>query len=184
MDAVNRIFLVGLMGAGKSTVGRLLARDFGLSFVDSDHEIESRTGVPVATVFELEGEEGFRTRERRVIDELSLRDRVVLATGGGAVVDPDNRRDLAERGFVIYLHARPEHLFLRLQSDRSRPLLQTRDPRGTLMRLYRQRDPWYREIADLVVETGRQSAGRLARQIESHLQPPAEAAKGEQACSR
>lgn len=169
MAPMQKIFLVGLMGAGKSTVGRLLARDFGLDFVDSDHEIVARNGVPVATIFEVEGEAGFRARERRIIDELTRREALVLATGGGVVIDPDNRRDLAGRGFVIYLHARPEQLWLRLQHDRSRPLLQGADPRGRLMRLYRERDPWYRETADLVVETGRQSASRLARQISAEL---------------
>jgi shikimate kinase len=180
MSTQNRIFLVGLMGAGKSTIGRLLARDFALDFVDSDHEIEARNGVPIATIFELEGEPGFRARERKVISELTQRDRIVLATGGGAVIDPDNRRDLGARGLVIYLHARPESLFMRLRNDRSRPLLQTGDPRSKLMRLYRERDPWYREVADLVVETGRQSASKLARQIVAQLveprsgEPPAE----------
>lgn len=180
MSAVSRIFLVGLMGAGKSTIGRLLAREFGLAFVDSDHEIEARNGVPIATIFELEGEAGFRARERKVIHELSGRDRIVLATGGGAVIDPENRRDLAARGFVIYLHARPESLFGRLRNDRSRPLLQTADPRTRLIQLYRERDPWYREVADLVVETGRQGAGKLARQIAARFSPaPANEPTGE-----
>jgi shikimate kinase len=106
MTAVPRIFLVGLMGAGKSTIGRLLAREFGLHFVDSDHEIEARNGVSIATIFEVEGESGFRARERRVIDELTQREGIVLATGGGAVIDADNRRDLAARGLVIYLAPR------------------------------------------------------------------------------
>lgn len=171
MSAVPRIFLVGLMGAGKSTIGRLLAREFGLDFVDSDHEIEARNGVTVATIFEVEGESGFRARERKVIDELTRRDGIVLATGGGVVIDPENRRDLAARGFVIYLHARPESLFVRLRNDRSRPLLQNADPRGRLIQLYRQRDPWYREVADLTVETGRQSAGKLVREIVSRMAP-------------
>ncbi|MFZ4498206.1 MAG: shikimate kinase [Burkholderiales bacterium] len=180
MSLVTRIFLVGLMGAGKSTVGRLLAREFGLQFIDSDHEIEARNGVSIATIFELEGEAGFRARERRIIDELTQRDRIVLATGGGAVIDADNRRDLAGRGFVIYLHARPESLFTRLRNDRSRPLLQTADPRGRLAQLYRERDPWYREVADLVVETGRQGAGKLARQIAERFSlPPPEATVAE-----
>lgn len=168
----QRIFLVGLMGCGKSTIGRLLAREFGLDFVDSDQEIESRNGVSVATIFELEGEAGFRARERRVIEALTDKDHVVLATGGGAVIDPDNRRDLASRGFVIYLHAKPENLFVRLRNDRSRPLLQTADPRGRLAQLYRERDPWYREVADLVVETGRQSASKLARQVAAQVVSP------------
>ncbi|MBU3693953.1 MAG: shikimate kinase [Rhodocyclaceae bacterium] len=172
MSIPSRIFLVGLMGAGKSTIGKLLAREFGLDFVDSDHEIEARNGVPVATIFELEGEAGFRARERRVIGELTQRERIVLATGGGAVIDPDNRSDLAARGLVIYLHARPESLFLRLRNDRARPLLQTADPRTRLIQLYRQRDPWYREVADLVVETGRQSAGKLARHIVAQMSSP------------
>lgn len=182
MSSISRIFLIGLMGAGKSTIGRLLAREFGLDFIDSDHEIEARNGVPVATIFELEGEAGFRARERKVIHELTERDRIVLATGGGAVIDPDNRRDLGARGFVIYLHARPENLFMRLRNDRLRPLLQTADPRGRLLQLYRERDPWYREVADLTVDTGRQSASKLARHIVARMtSPQGEAASGEEA---
>ncbi|MFZ4554217.1 MAG: shikimate kinase [Betaproteobacteria bacterium] len=183
MSEVSRIFLVGLMGAGKSTVGRLLARDFGLAFVDSDHEIEARSGVPVATIFELEGEAGFRARERRMIEELTRRESIVLATGGGAVIDADNRRDLAGRGFVVYLHTRPENLFVRLKNDRSRPLLQTANPRGRLAQLYRERDVWYREVADLVVETGRQSASKLARQIGQQIRPNPEPAAEVTACN-
>ena len=180
MTDAPRIFLVGLMGAGKSTIGKLLARELALDFVDSDHEIEARNGVPIATIFEVEGEAGFRARERKVIDELTRRDGIVLATGGGVVVDPDNRRDLAGRGFVIYLHARPEGLFVRLRNDRSRPLLQNDDPRGRLTQLYRQRDPWYREVADLTVETGRQSAGRLAREIVARMRLPESGERSEE----
>jgi shikimate kinase len=166
------------MGAGKSSIGRLLARELGLAFVDSDHEIEARNGVPVVTIFELEGEAGFRARERKLIHELTQRDRIVLATGGGAVIDTDNRRDLSARGFVIYLHARPENLFVRLRKDRSRPLLHTADPRGRLVQLYRERDPWYREVADLTVDTGRQSASKLARHIIVHIATATEGGAG------
>ncbi len=154
----QNIFLVGLMGAGKSTVGRRLADALGKTFVDSDHEIEARNGVSIATIFDIEGEAGFRNRERIVIDELSQRRNVVLATGGGAVLHPENRSHLSARGLVVYLCATAEQLYNRIRHDRSRPLLQNSDPLGTLQSLLEQRDPLYREVADLVVETDERSA--------------------------
>jgi len=147
------VFLVGPMGAGKSTIGRQLARALGLEFVDSDREIENRSGVDIPTVFDFEGEAGFRKRERATIAELSLRSGIVLATGGGAVIDADNRRDLATRGIVIYLATSVAEQLRRTRHDRNRPLLQSGERRATLERLYRERDPLYREIADIVVET-------------------------------
>lgn len=152
-------------GAGKTTVGRALSRRLGLSFHDSDHEVESRTGVRVPIIFEIEGEAGFRRRESEAIERLTALSNIVLATGGGAVLDPKSREYLKDRGFVIYLHAAPRELWRRTRHDRSRPLLQGGDPKGRLEELYARRDPLYRETADLVVETGRQSAGVLLGEL-------------------
>ena len=150
-----------MMGAGKTTVGRQLAKRLGKSFCDSDREIEARTGVRVAVIFDIEGEAGFRKRETEAIEQLTALDDVVLATGGGAVLDPRNREYLKTRGFVIYLHAQPLVLCQRTRSDKSRPLLQGDDPRDRLEKLYAERDPLYREVADLVIDTGRQSVSSL-----------------------
>jgi len=144
------------MGAGKTTVGKRLARRLGWGFVDADRELERRLGVPVATIFELEGESGFRRREAALIDELTGRDAIVLATGGGAVLDPANRRRLRERGRVVYLRASVAHLWGRLRRDKVRPLLRTADPRARIEELSALRDPLYREAAHLIVDTGRQ----------------------------
>jgi shikimate kinase len=165
----RNVFLVGMMGAGKTTAGRLLARRLKRPFYDSDHEIERRCGVKVPVIFEIEGEAGFRQREAAVIAELAALEDVVLATGGGAVLAPASRRLLGARGTVVYLHARPEALYGRVRQDRNRPLLATADPLGRLRELYAQRDPLYREIADLVVDTGPQSAQGLARQLLARL---------------
>lgn len=149
----RRIFLVGPMGAGKTSVGRQLAGALELDFVDADHEVERRAGVDIATIFEFEGEAGFRRREHLLIDQLTQRDGIVLATGGGAVLDPDNRRVLAERGLVVYLDTSVAEQLRRTRRDRARPLLQSSDRRATLEKLYQERDPLYREVADIVVET-------------------------------
>jgi shikimate kinase len=146
-------FLVGPMGAGKSTIGRQLARCLKLKFVDSDREIELRTGVDIPLIFELEGESGFRKRERKVIDELTTKPGIMLATGGGAVMDKLNRQHLAARGRVIYLHTSIEQQLQRTAHDRNRPLLQTANPKQKLQELMEVRDPLYREIADWVIET-------------------------------
>lgn len=169
MESSRNIFLVGLMGAGKTTVGRQLARRLGKRFIDTDHEIEQRTGVRVGVIFEIEGEPGFRAREAQTLDALTALQDVVLATGGGAVLDPGNRERLASRGFVVYLRAQPRDLYLRTRHDKSRPLLQTGNPFAKLEELHRVRDPLYMEIADLVVETGRQSAGVLVDQLLKRL---------------
>ncbi|HHO68951.1 MAG TPA: shikimate kinase AroK [Gammaproteobacteria bacterium] len=153
MRMPGSFFLIGPMGAGKSTIGRQLARQLGLRFVDSDREIEERTGVDIPLIFELEGEAGFRAREKAVIDELTARPGIVLATGGGAILDPDNRRHLGSRGYVIYLHTSVDQQLARTERDRNRPLLQTADPRGRLQQLMDEREPLYREIADLVIDT-------------------------------
>lgn len=152
-------------GAGKTTVGRALARRMGKAFHDSDHEIEARTGVAVRVIFEIEGEPGFRKREAETIDRMTRMEDVVLATGGGAVLDAANRECLKSRGFVIYLHAQPRELWHRTRRDNARPLLQGADPHTRLEQLYAVRDPLYRETADLIVDTGRQSANSLVTEL-------------------
>jgi shikimate kinase len=169
MGKQDNIFLVGLMGAGKTTVGRLLARQLGKTFIDSDHEIEGRTGVRIPVIFEIEGEAGFRKREESVIEELTAQSGIVLGTGGGAVLSAANRALLKSRGMVVYLRGSPEQLFERTRHDKNRPLLQTEDPLAKLKALYAQRDPLYRETADLVVDTGRQSVASLTRQLKDKL---------------
>ena len=146
------------MGAGKTTVGRMLAKRLGLGFVDSDREIESRTGVSVPTIFEIEGEEGFRKRETQVIADLSALNGHVLATGGGAVLREENRNNLKSNGFVVYLNAPPQVLWERTRHDKNRPLLKVEDPLRKLHELFVIRDPLYREVADLVVDEGRGNA--------------------------
>ena len=165
MKHPRNIFLIGPMGAGKSAVGRYLARTLHLSFVDSDDEIESRTGVDIAFIFEKEGEQGFRKREAAAIDDLSKIDGVVLATGGGAVVDPENRSRLGGRGYVVYLYTSVDEQVSRTQRGRKRPMLENDDPRGTLEELLAKRDPLYREIADLVVETDGRKVKSVANEI-------------------
>ena len=157
------------MGAGKTTVGKQLSRILGMEFIDSDQEIQRRTGVDIPTIFEFEGEEGFRARERVVIDELTSKDGVVLATGGGAVLDAQNRRVLSARGFVIYLHCSPEQQYERTFRDRNRPLIQTDDPLGKLKDLMQLREPLYRKTADLVVISERRNAQAVVREIQTEL---------------
>ncbi len=165
----NNIFLVGLMGAGKTTIGRLLARRLGMHFVDSDHEIEARTGASIPWIFEIEGEASFRRREADMIRELTGQHGIVLATGGGAVLDPANRALLAERGTVIYLRASVNSILARTSHDKNRPLLQTADPRKKLEDLTAQREPLYREIADLVIDTGRPNVQSMVQTILDQL---------------
>jgi shikimate kinase len=165
----RNLFLVGMMGAGKTTVGRLLARRLRRRFVDSDHEIERRCGVRIPVIFDIEGEAGFRQRESQAIAALTASDGIVLATGGGAVLAEENRRRLAARGTVVYLHALPETLYARVCHDRNRPLLATPDPLARLRELYAQRDPLYRSVADIIVETGAQSVHALATELLARL---------------
>ena len=159
-----------MMGAGKTTVGRQLAQRLGKSFVDTDQDIEQRTGVAVKVIFEIEGEAGFRKRESEALDRLTAMTDLVLATGGGAVLDAGNRQWLSERGFVIYLHAQPRDLWMRTRNDKTRPLLQTDDPRARIQALYDFRDPLYRQVADLVVDTGRQGVGVLLNNLIQNLE--------------
>lgn len=163
------IFLVGLMGSGKTTIGKLLARQRGLDFVDSDHEIVRRCGVSIPTIFEIEGEDGFRKREACVIDELTQRHDLVLATGGGAVLAPENRERLKARGTVVYLRCQPQELHLRTRHDKNRPLLQTDDPLKRLRELYAARHGLYMQVADIVLDSGRQSTASLVRRLENSL---------------
>ncbi|OGA17567.1 MAG: shikimate kinase [Betaproteobacteria bacterium RIFCSPLOWO2_02_FULL_65_24] len=149
------------MGAGKTTVGRMLARRLSKAFYDSDHVVEERTGVRVRVIFDIEGEAGFRKREAEELARLTQLENVVLATGGGAVLNARSREHLKRRGCVVYLHARPAELAKRLGRDRSRPLLHGSDPRARLEALYQERDPLYREVADLVLDTGRQSVNQF-----------------------
>ncbi|WGG50063.1 bifunctional shikimate kinase/3-dehydroquinate synthase AroKB [Rugamonas sp. DEMB1] len=166
---MQNVFLVGLMGAGKTTIGRILARKLGMRFIDSDHEIEARTGASIPWIFEIEGEPSFRRREAEVIGELSAQQGIVLATGGGAILDPASRAFLAARGTVIYLRASVNSILSRTAHDKSRPLLQTADPRRKLEELLAQREPLYLEIADVVIDTGRPNVQSMVQTILQHL---------------
>lgn len=169
MKGATNVFLVGPMGAGKSTIGRHLARVLGQRFVDADREIEARTGASIYLIFDLEGEAGFRRRESAVIAELAAGEGLVVATGGGAVLDPGNRAALRQRGTVVYLHAPLEVLIRRTRRDRDRPLLQTADPQASLERIVRDRDPLYREVADLVIETDHRSVPSVVSEVARRL---------------
>ena len=164
----NNIFLVGLMGAGKTTIGRLLAKHLHKTFYDSDHEIERRTGVNIPLIFELEGEAGFRRRESAVIEELVSKNNIVLATGGGAVLAPENRSNLKQNGTVIYLRANVHELWLRTRNDKNRPLLQGQDPLAKLQQLFKERDPIYSDVATHVIETEGETVTSIITRIE-HL---------------
>ena len=169
MSKPQNVFLIGPMGAGKSAVGRQLARMLHLNFMDSDDEIESRTGVDISFIFEKEGEEGFRKREAKVIDDLSKIEGIVLATGGGAVVDPQNRSHLGARGFVVYLYTTVEQQLSRTQKGRSRPLLENGDRQQILEELMAERESMYRDIADLIVETDGRKVKAVANEILERL---------------
>lgn len=166
----KNIFLIGLMGAGKTTIGRQVAKELSLEFFDSDHEIENRTGVTVTHIFDIEGEAGFRKRETAMLDELTEKKGIVLATGGGAILKPENRQFLMSRGTTIYLYANIETLLERTAKDRNRPLLQTSDPEAKLKELYEIRDPLYRETADFIVDTGKDSIRLAIKEIIEKLQ--------------
>jgi shikimate kinase len=165
----QNLFLVGPMGAGKSAVGRQLARMLHLDFVDSDEEVESRTGVDIPFIFEKEGEAGFRKREATVIDDLSQQEGIVLATGGGAVMDPRNRNHLGARGFVVYLRTSVDQQLSRTRKGRDRPLLQNDDPRAVLEALMATREPLYMEIADLTVDTDSRKVRDVVNEILDRL---------------
>jgi shikimate kinase len=153
------------MGAGKTTIGKRLARALKRRFVDCDHEIERRTGARIPLIFEIEGESGFRSREKRVIDDLTQEESIVLATGGGAVLDPENRKALANRGLVVYLNAPIDLLVARTRNDANRPLLQVANRSEKMREIIRQREPLYREIAHLTIDTGAQSMSDIVNTI-------------------
>lgn len=157
MSQQDNIFLIGPMGVGKSTIGRHLAQELGIPFYDSDREIERVTGADIPWIFDVEGEEGFRLREERMIDALTGREGIVLATGGGAILSPHSRERLRERGIVVYLKASVTRLHQRTAKDRSRPLLQTNNPRERIQQLMAVRDPLYRETAHIIIDTNRRN---------------------------
>ena len=165
----DNVFLVGPMGSGKSAVGRQLAARLGLAFVDSDAEIEALTGVDIPYIFEKEGEAGFRARERDVLDVLTARPGVLVATGGGAVLDPDTRARLRSRGRVVYLRTSVNQQLARTRRSGHRPLLRNPDPLGTLERLMQVRAPLYEETADLVIETDSRKVKSVVDEIERRL---------------
>lgn len=157
----GNLILVGMMGSGKTTMGRVLAKHLGKVFVDSDEEIQQRTGVTIPHIFDIEGEQGFRQRETAALSDLVGRSNLVLATGGGAVLAEQNRAMLQQNGIVIYLKASVHDLWQRTRHDRNRPLLQTADPHAKLTELYMQRDPLYQQAADIIIHTGKQSVHAL-----------------------
>ena len=161
----QNIIFVGPMGAGKTTIGKQLARQLGRTFYDSDRVIEEHTGANIPLIFEMEGEEGFRRREKSIIAELMSKQNIVLATGGGVILDPENRDQITRQGFVIYLSAPLEHLFNRTSKDKNRPLLQTNDPRKKLEEILSIRDPLYREVADIVIETDGSPARGVVKKL-------------------
>ncbi len=165
----DNLFFIGFMGAGKTTIGRAVAHQLGRPFLDTDHEIEARCGVKIATIFELEGEEGFRRRESRVLDELTRRSGIVLATGGGIVLRPENREMLRTRGQVIYLDATLPEIWRRTRRNRNRPLLQTDNPRARLEALFCERDPLYREVAHIVMPAHCGSIAQAAANVLAQL---------------
>jgi len=169
MAEQRNIFLIGPMGAGKSTIGRQLAQMLHLNFLDSDSEIERKTGADIAWVFDVEGEEGFRAREQDMLDELTKKHGIVLATGGGAVIRQENRTHLSARGIVVYLKTSVQKQLARTLKDKRRPLLQTDDPKSTLETLAEKRNALYEEVADYTIETDEQSAKVVASQIISLL---------------
>ncbi|WLQ14022.1 shikimate kinase AroK [Hahella aquimaris] len=165
VKAKKNVVLVGPMGTGKTTIGKLLAKELQFEFVDSDREIEARCGADIPWIFDVEGEVGFRGREKSVIADLSQRDAVVIATGGGAVVDPDNQSALKENGFIVYLHTSVEQQYQRTRKDRKRPLLRSEDPLSVLKKLMSVREPIYRSIADLIISTDSKRPKGVVRDI-------------------
>jgi shikimate kinase len=166
----NNIFLIGLMGAGKTAVAKVLAKKLDRRFFDADHLIEERCGVKIPVIFEMEGEEGFRKREAQTIREITTEENIVLATGGGSILLPENREALKKNGTVIYLHANPIELWHRTKGGNERPLLRNGDAKVILENLYKIRDPLYREIADYIIETGKPSVNQLVNTLIMQLE--------------
>jgi shikimate kinase len=168
MQPRSTIVLIGMMGAGKSTIGRLLAEAIGFEFIDADRELEARSGVSIPTIFEIEGEDGFRRRETVLLDELSQRPRIVLATGGGAVLDGQTRQRLRERALVIYLRATADEVHRRTRRDKSRPLLQAENPRERIEQLLSEREPLYAQTAHLSFQSAAANPKRLVERLATH----------------
>ena len=177
MESPGNIFLVGPMGAGKTTIGKRLATALELPFYDSDHAIEEQTGASIPWIFDIEGESGFREREQRMIDTLTSQQNIVLATGGGAVLNPQNRTNMHNRGRVIYLRCPVKNQLERTRMDRNRPLLQTGDPRARLQTLFEERDPLYTELADINNDTHTHNTRNVVKKILQQLAntPPRQA---------
>lgn len=169
MKALNNVFLVGPMGAGKSTIGRLLAAELRLSFKDTDREIEERSGVDIPWIFDMEGEEGFRNRETQILNDLSQLDKILLATGGGIVLKPENRKFLASRGQVVYLKTSIDEQVRRTSRDNKRPLLDNDNPRAVLIALMEKRHALYEEIADYIIDTDGRSPKSVALELSRNL---------------
>ncbi|MDB9751797.1 shikimate kinase AroK [Gammaproteobacteria bacterium] len=165
MKNTNNIILIGPMGTGKTTIGRQLAKNLSVSFYDSDHEIEKRTGVKIALIFEIEGVEGFRRRETQILNELSQMNNIVLSTGGGAVTRAENRKTLKNNGHIIYLKSSPEILFKRTADDKNRPLLQTDDRLSQIRKILAEREPIYIEMADEVIDSEKKSSKQIIQKI-------------------
>lgn len=182
LEELPSVFLVGPMGAGKTTVGRLLAKYLNREFVDSDWFVEAQTGADIAWIFDKEGEAGFRERESKAIDELTQRHNIVMATGGGAVMRDINRTMLKQRGIVVYLNAPVEVQMARTAKDKSRPLLQQPNPRQVLQRLYTLRDPLYRDVADIVLPTGHTYPRYMVNELIELLKPYARSPASGAAC--
>jgi shikimate kinase len=169
MKNSNNIFLIGPMGSGKTSIGTLLSDKVGFVFYDTDHEIETATGVNIPWIFDKEGEEGFRRRERDMLKKFTALQGIVLSTGGGIIQDESNRNLLAARGVIVYLFASVNQQYERVHKGANRPMVSEGDPRGSLAALFSHRDPLYREIADLIVETDGKSVARVAQEITMHL---------------
>jgi len=165
VEPPRSVFLIGMMGAGKTTVGRMLANALGFQFVDADRELEARSGALIATIFSVEGEDGFRRREAGLLDELTQRPRIVLATGGGAILNAETRARLKQRGLVLYLRASAEEIHRRTRNDRSRPLLQTADPLARIEELLAQREPLYEQTAHVTFQSASANPRRLVRRL-------------------
>ena len=172
MKPLHNIFLIGPMGVGKTTIGKVLSEELGMDFFDSDREIEASTGADIPWIFDVEGEVGFRIRESKMIEILTQRKKIVLATGGGAILAPENRRWLSSRGTVVYLRASIKQQFERTSRDKNRPLLQTPDPEKRIKELMQVRDPLYREAADLIVDTNRRNPKAVSNEILFQLNNP------------
>ena len=170
LNCNQNVFLIGPMGVGKTTIGKMLAKDLGLRFIDTDQEVERRAGADISWIFDVEGEEGFRIRETSVLNDLTRRSKVLLATGGGSILKPENRRFLYSRGIVVFLDTTVEMQLKRTSKDKKRPLLQNGNPRETLIRLKSERDPIYQELSDIKISLGDSNSRKVVNAIIKKLE--------------